>query len=62
MLKITDNNLGLIGESETPNIYYMISCGANGVINAIAGAKILLDIFENKNNPLIPLFSPTRKI
>lgn len=58
----TDNNLGLIGESETPNIYYMISCGANGVINAIAGARILLDIFENIPNQYIPLFSPTRKI
>ena len=58
----TDNNLGLIGESKEPDIYYMISCGANGVINAISGAQLLLDIFKNKQNPLSPLFSPLRKV
>lgn len=57
----TDNNLGLIGETKTPNIYYMISCGANGVVNAMAGAHILLDLFKHKQNPLAPLFSPLRK-
>ncbi len=57
----TDDNLGLIGESKFKDIYYMISCGANGVINAFAGAKILLDLFSGKENPLIPLFSPTRE-
>lgn len=57
----TDNNLGLIGESKIPNVYYMISCGANGVINAFAGVDILLDLFAHFSNPLTPLFSPTRK-
>lgn len=54
----TDNNLGLIGETEIENIYDFISCGANGVINAFAGVQILLDAFENKSHPLSHLFSP----
>ena len=52
----TDNNLGLIGKSKEDGIYYLISCGANGIINAFAGTEILLDLFENRDNPLIPFF------
>lgn len=57
----TDNNLGLIGETEIPNMYDFISCGANGVINAFAGVQIILDEFNNIENPLSKLFSPIRK-
>lgn len=52
----TDNNLGLIGKSKEDGIYYLISCGANGIINAFAGTEILLDLFEKRDNPLIPFY------
>lgn len=57
----TENNLGLIGETETPNLYYFLSAGANGIINAMYGAKLMQDIIEGKENPLAHLFSPLRK-
>ncbi len=56
----TDNNLGIIGKSQDPNIYYMLSCGANGVINAMYGAEMLIDQLNNKQPPLSDLFSPQR--
>lgn len=57
----TANNLGIIGESKfNPNLLYFISCGANGIVNAIAGAKIIDDIINKRPNPLINLFSPKR--
>ncbi len=56
----TENNLGLIGKINQENVYYMLSCGANEIINAIFGAKLLIDIFENKANKLEHLFSPLR--
>lgn len=57
----TKNNLGLIGKTEHPNIYYIISCGANGVINAFKGVEILEDLINNKSNKFEQLFSPLRK-
>ena len=58
----TNSNLGLIGESGIDkDILLFISCGANGIINAIAGAEIIDDLLQNKNNPLTSLFSPKRK-
>lgn len=57
----TSNNLGLIGESKEKNIYYFISCGANGIINAIFGVELLEDLFKNKHNNLAKAFSPTRE-
>lgn len=56
----TDNNLGLIGESKIKNMYYFLSCGANGIINAIYGVKIIKDCILGKYNPLFKLFSPKR--
>lgn len=41
----TNNNLGLIGESDIKDLYYFISCGANGIINAMYGVELLEDIF-----------------
>ena len=59
----TSNNMGLIGESQIDNdILLFISCGANGIINAMVGVEILEDILNNKINPLSVLFSPKRKI
>ncbi len=57
----TDNNLGIIGRSEDPNIFYMLSCGANGVINAMYGAQILIEQLNNKQPTLSNLFSPLRE-
>ena len=58
----TPNNLGLIGKSKIDdNILLFISCGANGIINAMAGAKVIEDILTNKYNPLIKIFSPKRE-
>ena len=57
---ITDNNLGLIGKSHDPNVLYFLSCGANGIINALFGVDLLNDIFNNKINPLERAFSPLR--
>lgn len=56
----TENNLGLIGQTENPNIYLMISSGANGVINAMYGVEILGGLINNKPKPLSHLFSPLR--
>lgn len=58
----TSNNLGLIGESKIDDdILLFISCGANGIINAMAGAKVIEDILKNKYNPLTKIFSPKRE-
>lgn len=58
----TPNNLGLIGESKIDDdIFLFISCGANGIINAIAGAKVIEDILNHRPNPLSKIFSPKRE-
>lgn len=57
----TKNNLGLIGTTQNPDILLMISCGANGVINAMFGAELIEDILENRANPLEKHFSPLRE-
>ena len=57
----TNNNLGLIGASAIDDdILLFISCGANGIINAMAGVDVIEDILQNKNNELISVFSPKR--
>lgn len=57
----TDNNMGLIGTSNIDkDILMFISCGANGIINAITGVDVIDDILSNKPNKLIKIFSPTK--
>lgn len=56
----TDNNLGLIGQTENDNVYYFLSAGANGIINAIFGWQIIKDQLAGEINPLAHLFSPLR--
>ena len=59
----TNNNMGLIGTSPTDNnLLYFISCGANGIINAISGIDIILDILQNKQNSLAKIFSPNNTV
>lgn len=57
----TKNNLGLIGKGKYPHIYHFVSCGANGIINAMIGVEILEDLLNNKSNPFAILFDPNRK-
>lgn len=57
----TKNNLGMIGKAED-QIYYFLSCGANGIINAFYGIEILEDAFNNKHNKLEHLFTPLREV
>lgn len=56
----TKNNLGLIGEGEHRDIFYFTSCGANGIVNAICGSKIIDDIIQKRDNSMEKLFKPTR--
>lgn len=56
----TDNNLGLIGETDQKNLFYCFSCGANGIINAMYGVEIIDDILQKKRNKLETVFSPVR--
>lgn len=55
----TDNNSEVIGKSLNDELYFL-SCGANGMINAMFGRHLIEDILENKKNELEPLFSPKR--
>ena len=58
----TNNNLGLIGESTIDkDILLFISCGANGIINAMAGIEVIDDILSGNQNKLQKIFSPKRK-
>ncbi len=58
----TYNNMGLIGESKfDDDILLFISCGANGIINAMKGVEVIDDILQHKDNELIGIFSPKRK-
>lgn len=56
----TKNNLGLIGETDTNNIYLFLSCGANGIVNAMVGVDIVEQLFNHSAHPLAHLFSPMR--
>lgn len=58
----TNNNLGIISETEKKNIFYFFSCGANGIINANFGVELLIDIMNDKENPLKDMFSIYREI
>lgn len=56
----TDNNLGLIGQTENKSLYYFLSAGANGIINAVYGVKIIEDLLNEKPNKFAKLFNPLR--
>ncbi len=56
----TDNNLGLIGETDTDNVYYFLSCGANGIVNAMYGVELMENLLKNKTDKFEHLFTPLR--
>ncbi len=58
----TENNLGVISQSEDmKNMFYFISTGANGIINAFWGVDLLLDIMQGKENKFEKLFKISRQ-
>ena len=58
----TNNNMGLIGPSGfDENILLFISCGANGIINAINGVEVIEDYLSRKENKLSKIFLPSRE-
>ena len=59
----TKNNMGLIGKSKIDDdILLFISCGANGIINAMKGVEVVENILLNKTDPLENLFDPKREV
>lgn len=57
----TENNMGIIGESGKKDIYYFLSCGANGIINTFCGVDVIRDLMSGRNNEFEKYFSPSRK-
>ena len=37
----TDNNLELIGQTDKNNVFHFLSCGANGIVNAMYGVELI---------------------
>ena len=58
----TENNLGLIGETDISDIFMFLSCGANGIINAMYGVELIENLLKGKSNKLDMLFTPLRVI
>ncbi len=58
----TLNNMGIISKTNQENVFIFSSCGANGIINAFFGVKLLNDLFEGKNDWLEKIFSLKRKV
>lgn len=56
----TKNNMGLIGKDEN-GIINFISCGANGIINAMYGVSLVENIILKKHDKMENIFSPLRK-
>lgn len=58
----TNDNMGLIGTSGwDEDVLLFISCGANGIINAMSGVDVLIDTLNGRKNPLTDIFSLTRE-
>lgn len=58
----TTNNLSLVGELETPHIYYNLGYGANGIIYSIYGAQSIVSMINGNTMDLYNLFTPNRKL
>lgn len=59
----TKNNLGVFGSSvENPSVWYCLGYGANGIINCIYGAQLLVKKYHNQNDEFEDLFSAQRKL
>lgn len=59
----TKNNLGVVGPSyKNDNLWYLLGYGANGIINSLVCAPMLVELYFGKINKNLYLFSPDRKI
>ena len=59
----TKNNLAVIGESpDKKNLFYNLGYGANGIIYAVYGAQMLINLFEGKTDEFAKFFSPGRTL
>ncbi|MGL5378328.1 NAD(P)/FAD-dependent oxidoreductase [Clostridium sp.] len=57
----TKDNLGFIGpDKRNNNLLYCLGYGANGILFAIIGAKILVDLYKGKENSDLELFKVDR--
>ncbi|MEG1647100.1 MAG: FAD-binding oxidoreductase, partial [Clostridia bacterium] len=58
----TKDNLGLIGQDENKKqLYYCLGYGANGILYAMSGSEMLVDLFNGKFDANLDLFAPNRK-
>lgn len=54
----TKDGLPYIGEYKSfPNCYFCLGYGSNGILYAVLGAKLILDLYMGKRNEEIELFS-----
>lgn len=56
----TDNNMGIIGRYDD-GVYYFISCGANGIINAMRGVHTLQHLLDGQSDEYADIFAPHRE-
>jgi glycine/D-amino acid oxidase-like deaminating enzyme len=57
----TIDNMGIIGQStENEHLWYCLGYGANGIIYAMKGGKMLADLYKGKYDPYLKLFEPSR--
>lgn len=58
---VTPDNLGVVGSDETrPNLMYCLGYGANGILFAAIGAKLLAEQYCGRPQPRLRLFDPFR--
>ena len=58
---VTPDNLGVVGVDQTrPNLMYCLGYGANGILFAAIGAKLLAEQYCGQQQPRLRLFDPFR--
>lgn len=58
---VTPDNLGVVGiDSARPNLMYCLGYGANGILFAAMGAKMLAEQYLGQPHPRLRLFDPFR--
>lgn len=57
----TNDNLGYIGrDKHRKSLYYCLGYGANGILFAVLGGKMLVNLFTGKKDEDLELFNPYR--
>ncbi|PAB58709.1 NAD(P)/FAD-dependent oxidoreductase [Anaeromicrobium sediminis] len=52
----TKDGLPYIGKYDDPNIYYCFGYGSNGILYGNLGARLLLELYKEKESPYLELF------